>query len=184
MSSYQNQSDIQLVNRLTNDDRSAFTLIFKKYYSELVHYAHTIISDIMQSEDIVQEIFVKLWENRRKIFINDSLISYLLKAVHNKCVDFIRHHEVTGRYSAFTLKDALDSYNNIDAYILHSEIQARYSSALDKIPSVYSLVYKMNRNESLTYAEIAEKLNVSVRTIEVRMGKALSLLRDELKDFL
>ncbi len=179
-----NQIDDQLVIRLTKDDRTAFTFIFKKYYSDLVHYANTLITDVMQSEDIVQEVFVKLWENRTKTLIYGSLISYLLKAVHNRCVDFIRHHEVTGRYSALTLKEALNSYNNIDTYILQSEIQARYHFALDRIPDVYAMVYKMNRNEALTYAEIAEKLNVSVRTIEVRMGKALSLLREELKDFI
>jgi RNA polymerase sigma-70 factor (ECF subfamily) len=184
MSFVYNQSDDQLIIRLSKDDRSAFTMIFKKYYSDLVHYAHTIITDVMQSEDIVQEVFVKLWENRTKTFVHGSLISYLLKAVHNRCVDFIRHHEVTGRYTALTLKQALNSYNNIDTYILQSEIQANYNDALDRIPDVYAMVYKMNRNESLTYAEIAEKLNLSVRTIEVRMGKALSLLREELKDFI
>jgi len=184
MSFVHNKTDVQLVIRLTDDDITAFSLIFKKYYTDLVHYAQSLIMDGIQSEDIVQEVFVKLWENRTTTAVRGSLISYLLKAVHNRCVDSIRHHVVTGRYSAMTLKEALNSYNHIDTYILQSEIQARYIDALEHIPQVYALVYKMNRNESLTYAEIAEKLNVSVRTIEVRMGKALSLLREELKDLI
>lgn len=179
-----NSIDAQLILRLHNEGRSAFTLIFRRYYNDLVHYAYALIHDVPQSEEIAQEVFVKLWENRNKNLVHSSLKSYLLSAVHNKSIDFMRHHEVTGRYTAYALAEALDSHNNIDAYVLHSDLSKHYSKALEKVPRVYSQVFLMNRNEALTYAEIAEKLGVSVRTVEVRMGKALCLLREELKEFL
>lgn len=176
--------DNQLTILLKKDENAAFALIFRKYYLDLVQYAFTLITDLMQSEDIVQEVFVKFWENRNRNSIKDSLTSYLLRAVHNRCVDFIRHQEVTGRYTALKLDDTIKSYNNIDTYILQSELKAHYSKALERLPTVYSMVYKMNRNEFLTYSEIAERLNVSIRTVEVRMGKALLLLREALEEFL
>lgn len=176
--------DSQLVLRLQGEGRSAFTIIFRKYYNDLVRYAFSLIQDVSQSEEIAQEVFVKLWENRDKTLVHGSLKSYLLSAVHNRSIDFMRHHEVTGRYTAFALAEALDSQNNIEAYVLHSDLRSHYNKALDKLPRVYSQVFIMNRNEALTYAEIAEKLGVSVRTVEVRMGKALSLLRSELKEYL
>ena len=179
-----NHPDVQLVLRLQSEGRTAFTMIFQKYYNDLVSYAYSLIQDVTQSEEIAQDVFVKLWENREKTIVHSSLKSYLLSAVHNRSIDFIRHHEVTGRYSAFALAEALDSDNNIEAYVLHSDLRSHYNKALDKLPRVYSQVFIMNRNEALTYAEIAEKLGVSVRTVEVRMGKALSLLREELKEYL
>lgn len=184
MSFADNPLDSQLIFRLQNEGRSAFTIIFRKYYNDLVHYAYSLVQDVTQSEEIAQEVFVKLWENREKNLVHSSLKSYLLSAVHNKSVDFMRHHEVAGRYSAFALAEAYDSQNNIEAYVLHSDLRKHYTKALDRIPRVYSQVFIMSRNESLTYAEIAERLGVSVRTVEVRMGKALSLLREDLKEYL
>lgn len=184
MKIFDDSADSILLLRLQNEGRSAFTLIFKKYYNDLVRYAFSLIQDVSQSEEIAQDVFVKLWENREKTFVRNSLKSYLLSAVHNKSVDFMRHHEVAGRYSALALAEALDSQNNIEAYVLHSDLRKHYVKALDRLPRVYSQVFIMNRNETLTYAEIAEKLGVSVRTVEVRMGKALSLLREELKEYL
>lgn len=173
-----------LLEKLKNDDQSAFTIIFTKYYQDLVRFSFGFTRNSDASEEIVQEVFLKLWENRTTMVINNSLRSFLLKTVQNRSIDSLRHVNITNKYASKVLEHPLLSENDTENYILHSELQANFNHAMEKIPFEYAEAYRMSRIEILNYQEIAQKLNVSVRTVEVRISKALNLLREELKDFL
>lgn len=174
----------ELFERIGNDDKFAFTLIFTKYYRDLVHFSIRFTRNSDASEELVQEIFLKIWEDRRSIVLHTSVKSYLLKAVQNKSIDWLRHMRIANKYSFTLLDNPTLSDNETETYVLHSDLETNLLRAMNKIPSEYSEVFRMSRLESFSYSEIAKQLNVSVRTIEVRMARALSLLRKELIDFL
>lgn len=173
-----------LLQKLKNDDQSAFTIIFTKYYPDLVRFSFGFTRDSDISEEIVQEVFLKLWENRNSMVIHNSLKSFLLKTVQNRSIDSLRHESVTHKYASIVLEHPLLSENDTENYILHSELEENFNHALMGIPVQYAETFRMSRIESMNYDEIAQKLGVSVRTVEVRISKALGLLREELKDFL
>jgi RNA polymerase sigma-70 factor (family 1) len=173
-----------LLGKLKNDDQSAFTIIFTKYYSDLVRFSFGFTRNSDSSEEIVQEVFLKLWENRFTLDIHTSLKSYLLKNVQNRSIDSLRHTTISNKYAAVVLDHPLLSQNDTEDYIMFSELEASFNQAMENIPALYAEVFRLSRIEALNYQEIASKLGVSVRTVEVRISKALSLLRAELKDYL
>ncbi len=173
-----------LLGKLKNDDQSAFTIIFTKYYPDLVRFSFGFTRNSDLSEEIVQDVFLKFWENRSALDIHTSLKSFLLKNVQNRSIDSLRHTGIKNKYTSVVLDHPILSQNDTENYILFSELEANFSHAMDKIPIQYAEVFRMSRFETLNYQEIAAKLGISVRTVEVRIGKVLSLLREELKEFL
>ena len=173
-----------LTTKILQGDRKAFSIVFKHYYADLVVFAFTFLKDQQTSEETVQDVFIRFWENRDAIIVNGSLKSLLLKSVQNKCIDLIRHNRVRDRVQQEMYTKMCFAENNTESYILYSELEDDLQKALAKLPEDLCIVFKMNRFEGKTYAEIAETLDVSVRTVEVRMGKALALLKEKLKDYL
>ncbi len=173
-----------LLARLKSDDKSAFTVLFTQYYQDLVRFSFSYTRNSETSEEIVQEVFLKLWENRHLLVIHNSLKSFLLKTVQNRSIDSLRHVNITHKYASIVLEHPLLAENDTENYILHSELEASFKHAMATIPVEYADVFRMSRMETLNYQEIAQKLDISVRTVEVRISKALSLLRNELKDYL
>jgi RNA polymerase sigma-70 factor (family 1) len=175
----------KLVEKLKEEgSKNAFSAIFISYYRNLVLYATNYTHETELAEEVVQDVFAKIWENHEVLDIKVSLKAYLLKAVQNRCIDWLRQVEVRRKYKEEYSSNILTYDFNTDNYITNSELESLIRIALDKFPQEIAQAYRMNRNEGLKYHEIAEKLNVSVRTIEDRIGKALCLLRVELRDYL
>lgn len=173
-----------LISKLRQGSKDAFSVIFITYYKDLVLFATNYTHEIDTAQEIIQDTFLKLWEDHDEIDIKISLKSYLLKTVQNRCIDWLRHVKVQQKFKDESLINSIDYEFNADTYIINSEIEGLIRDALNKIPPEFSQAYRMHRHEGLKYQEIAEKLNVSVRTVEVRIGKALSALRNELHDYL
>jgi RNA polymerase sigma-70 factor (ECF subfamily) len=177
-------SDEQIIlNELKQGDVHAFSFLFNKYYKDLVLFGGRFLSDKSACEDIVQSIFLKLWQDKESIEINTSIKSFLLKSVQNGCLDIIRHHKIRYNYEEnVQLKFVLEE-TECENYILYSDLKSHLDDALAQLPETYREAFELNRFDGLKYKEIAEKLHVSERTVEVRIGKALGLLRKHLKDF-
>lgn len=173
-----------LLNSLIGGDKEAFSTIFSAYYRDMVTFALSFTHEPDTAEEIVQETFVKLWEEHLNLKINESLKSYLLKSVQNRCIDWFRHKKVRQIHMNEVINNSVLFEYDTDNYMLRSELEGQIKKALLLIPDDYKEAFQMNRDEGLKYQEIAEKLNVSVRTIEVRISKALHLLREQLKDYL
>jgi RNA polymerase sigma-70 factor (ECF subfamily) len=184
MPDFVKENDIQLFNRIRAGEKQAFTILFNKYYKDLVVFSFSFTKRLAISEEIVQEVFLKLWEQRNLLIIQTSLKSFLLKSVQNASLDWLRHQRVKSDYANALLEHAEFSDNDTEHYILMSELEGKLMQALDKLPETYAQAFKMSRFEALNYQEIADKLDVSVRTVEVRISKALIFLREELKDYL
>lgn len=173
-----------LISKFKNGDSTAFTFIFTAYYKDLVMFAARFTNSLDSAEEIVQDTFVRLWEKHESVKINVSLKSYLLKIVQNKCIDWLRHNKIKRSHNNYVIDSSPQFEYDTDSYMLYSELQEQIKSALCQLPAEVSEAFQMNRYKGLKCREIAELLGVSVRTIEVRIGKALQILRDHLKEYL
>lgn len=173
-----------LISDLKRGNKDAFSQLFRLYYKDLVLFGGNFLPNKDRCEDIVQSFFLRLWENRESINIQTSLRSFMLQSVKNACLDELRHIQVMREHKAYTEWFS----NNLDCdtenYVLYSELQSKLAVALDKIPSECREAFEMNRIQGIKYKDIAVKFSVSERTIEVRIGKALRLLRHYLQEFL
>jgi RNA polymerase sigma-70 factor, ECF subfamily len=184
VANYQNPYEHLLLEQLRSGSKEAFSIIFAKYYNDLVSFSSSITRDTDVAEEIVQNTFVKFWEGREALAISTSLKSYLLKTVQNGSIDWLRHLKIRSYYANDLLEKPEIFENNTEQYILWSELQNHLEDALSTLPPDVAQTFRMSRFDGLKYAEIAVKLGVSVRTIEVRVSKALEILREHLKDFL
>lgn len=176
--------EVLLLEKLKQSDKTAFSVIFTAYYPDLVVFANSYLKDYKVAEEFVQDVFVNIWDDRATLDIRSSFKSYLLRTVHNKCIDWQRHLKVRDNYSTNFKETSIMFDYDPEHYLLGSEVQHIIDSTISKLPSDIAETFRMNRYEGLKYHEIAEKLQVSVRTIEVRIGKALQMLREHLKDYL
>ncbi len=171
-------------NRISKSDEQAFSDLFHSLYSDLVLFASRYHKEKELCEDIVQDVFTKLWLDRKSIEQIISIRSYLMQAVKNRCLDHLRHFSVRQRHHDQTQNTSLTEDSSTYNYVLYSELKDKLDEALRKLPKECREAFELNRFSTLKYKEIAKKLNVSQRTIEVRIGKAISILRELLKDFL
>jgi len=164
-------------------DLQSFEMMFRHYYQMLCAYAIRFVNDADTAEEIVQDLFYKLWEKRSELKISTSVKSYLFSAVHNRCLKFIEHRNVEARYRNYYLlhESEIDNEQHDTAHI--HELQGIIDTTLNSLPERCSRIFRLNRFEGLKYQEIAQKLAISVKTVEANMGKALKLLRKNLKNY-
>lgn len=173
----------ELVQALQNGDERAVETLFKSLYQRLCNYANTILNDIYESEEVVQQVFVQLWEKRETMEITTSVQSYLFRAVRNTSLNKIKHEKVRRIYAEEVSALAQQS-EPATVTSFHNELQNQIHVAIESLPEQCRLVFKLSRFEELKYAEIAEQLGISLKTVENHMGKALKLMREQLKDYL
>jgi RNA polymerase sigma-70 factor (family 1) len=177
-------SDKELVVELRSGNEIVFETLFKNYYERLCNYANTFINDMAEAEEMVQGTFLTLWEKHENIEIHTSLKSYLYRAVHNNCLNKIKHYKVRQEHRDEYLKYADIEYEHTSQELIGQELEKQINRAIESLPPQCQTVFKLSRFENLTYNEIAEHLNISVKTIENHMIKALKILREQLKDYL
>jgi RNA polymerase sigma-70 factor, ECF subfamily len=172
-----------LLLALKQGDRNAFSVLFNKYYKDLVLFGGNFFRDRVRCEDIVQTIFLKLWSDKESIEIETSLKSFLLRSVRNACLDELRHLQVVKEHESYS--ELFDRMYDVDTehYVLYSNLQTHLNDALVKLPLPFREAFEMHRFDGLKYKDIARQLGVSERTVEVRIGKAIGLLRQHLKEF-
>jgi RNA polymerase sigma-70 factor (family 1) len=177
------QNETTLLNNLQKGDKTAFDALFRAYYAPLCHYACTFTNnDIDEAEDVVQQVFVKFWEQSATLELQYSPKSYLYKMVYNRCLNNIRNAQVQEKYKKY---NALQLEKGHESHpVIADELSERIKNALQILPKECRRVFEMSRFEELKYREIAEKLGISIKTVETQMGKALKLMRVELADWM
>jgi RNA polymerase sigma-70 factor (ECF subfamily) len=172
--------DTEIIGRIRNGDIGQFESLFRSSYVSLVRYAQTLIKDHDTAEEIVQDLFFKLWETREKLNIESSLNGYLFRSVHNRCLHYIEHQKVVERHAAEFIYSAADTDESPSDILNYNELQERVAKILERLPERCGKIFTMSRFEGLKYNEIAEKLSVSIKTVEANMGRALKEFRKEL----
>jgi RNA polymerase sigma-70 factor (ECF subfamily) len=169
---------------LAQRDEAAFEQMFKTYFKRLHAYAFTILRDEIQAEEMVQQVFFKLWERNENLSLTGSVSSYLYRAVHNESLNYIKHQKVRSNHQlnvAYSMKNEVE---HPAKKIMASELEKKIHSALNELPEQCRTIFQMSRFDELKYREIADKLGISIKTVESQMSKALRLLRVKLVDFL
>lgn len=174
--------DTEIIGRIRNGDKGQFELLFRSSYVSLVRYAKTLIKDHDTAEEIVQDLFFRLWQDREKLNIESSLNGYLFRSVHNKCLHFIEHKKVVDRHAGEMLLNQHEDQESPSDILLYKELQAKIAAILERLPERCGQIFYMSRFEGLKYSEIAEKLSVSIKTVESNMGRALKEFRRELTE--
>jgi RNA polymerase sigma-70 factor, ECF subfamily len=172
--------DTDIIGRIRNGDKGQFESLFRSSYVSLVRYAMTLVKDHDTAEEIVQDLFFKLWQTREKLNIESSLNGYLFRSVHNRCLHFIEHKKVVERHAEELIYSQKETQESPSDILNYNELQEKVAKILGKLPERCGLIFTMSRFEGLKYNEIAEKLSVSIKTVEANMGRALREFRKEL----
>ena len=165
-------------------DITAFEMLFRTYYQPLCRYAYSFLQDKEGAEEIVQSTFLMVWEKRDTLAIRTSVKPYLYAMVRNACLNVLKHEKIKQKHAGEELAVADRSYDSVSQMVASNELEYKIKAALERLPEQCRMVFKLSRFEELKYAEIAEQLNISVKTVENHMGKALKIMREQLKDYL
>jgi RNA polymerase sigma-70 factor, ECF subfamily len=159
-------------------------MLFRTYYQPLCNYAYTFLQDKEDAEEIVQSTFLLVWEKRDTLAIRTSVKPYLYAMVRNACLNVIKHEQIKQKFAGEEMALADRGHDSVNHVIATNELENRIKAALEELPEQCRLVFKLSRFEELKYAEIAQQLNISIKTVENHMGKALKIMREQLKDYL
>lgn len=170
----------KIVRRIRQGDIREFEKLFRSSYVSLVKYAMTLLKDKDSAEEIVQSLFVSIWQDREKLAIKSSLTGYLFRSVHNRCLHHISHMKVMERHTRENLAENSGRFAEADEEIRYRELQERIAGVLERLPERCSRIFCLNRFEGLKYAEIAEKMSISVKTVEACISRALKEFRKSL----
>ena len=176
-------TDEELIALLAVNSDLAIERIFERYYDFLCNIVYRYLRDEALSEDIVQDVFMELWRKHRMIRIKTSLKAYLKRATINKTLNFIRDNKVTfeGEEDLPVLKG---SFTSASEQMEADELQEQINQAIDGLPERCRMIFLLSRFEDMSYREIAQKLDISVKTVENQISKALKVLRNDLGPFL
>jgi len=168
-----------------------FELLYKELQPRLYAYSRKFIQDPEAAKDLVQDAFVKLWEDERFSAIHTSIASYLYKTVHNLCLLYLRSEQIHLRYendAAFKLQETELNFYSSDAEsyssIFLKDIADIVAACIEKLPPQSQRIFKMSRQENMPNVDIAATLNISVRTVENQLYRSLNMLKIALRDYL
>ena len=165
-------------------DKAAFEELFRSYFTPLCSFAQKFVHDSDEAKDIVHQVFINLWNNRQEVDLNTSLKSYLFQGVQNRSLNFIRDNKKLVQFDTPQSETELAQYLDSRDHLESSEAEQRINNALDELPEKMREIFLMNRFDGLKYREIAEKLDISIKTVETQMSRALKSLRDKLSDMI
>lgn len=178
------EAEINLIHQINTGNQLVFEQLFKQYFKVLQNYAFTILKDLDVAEEMVQNVFLKIWEKREKLPQDAVVASYLYKSVYHESLNWLRHEKVKASHQQHTLYSMKNESDSAEDRIKMNQLQEQLQKALNELPQQCRTIFQMSRFDELRYREIAEELGISVKTVENQMGKALRLMRLKLVEFL
>ena len=163
-----------------NEDVSIFKNLYESHYRMIYSYAAHFVKDHSIRMDIVQDVFSYVWENRNALQINKSIKSYLLTACHNTCINYINKQKVRQRHASSLLEHSLNYVDGYDA-IFEQELRSKIDVILEGLPEQCRQIFVLSRIKGLKHKEIAELLNISPKTVETQIYRALKVFKAQFK---
>lgn len=183
--------EIHIIDRINQGDLDAFHYLYTEYYASLCIYANNFTRSKELAEEIVQDIFIELWEKQGFIKINSSLSSYLFVSVRNGCLNHLKHLLVVNKFNDYytqKLNEAQDFYTITqetgDSLLIAQELEEKINKEIELLPEKCRQIFLMSRVDCLKHKDIADKLGVSINTVHRQTSIALERIRKSLKDFL
>lgn len=170
-------SDLILINRLRNGDESALTELYNKFWQSLFVSSYNVLKDKELCEDIIQDIFMNIWHNREKLEINISLKGYMYACARYQVFNQFKKNKDKIHVELFEDLDKRFQHSTPETQLMHEELLEQINSIVEALPEKCQLVYKLSREEQLSHKEIAERLDISTKTVENHITKALHVIR-------
>ena len=162
-------------------NRDSFQSLFENYYQNLCRFASGYVCDHNTAEEIVQQVFINLWDQKENIDPERPVNSYLFTSVKNRCLNHLRDRKKFRSYYLDIETELIIPVSEKDN-IMEEDLEAQLTKALDKLPEKCREIFTLWRFEDMKYKDVAEKLGISQKTVETQMSKALKILREEFKD--
>lgn len=179
----------KIIEQIKKSDLNAFQYLFQNYYSGLLNFALRFVRERPIAEEIVDDLFIHLWEIRKKIQIRDNIEAYLYRSVYNRCISYIRNKNKQANLTseiAVSIENKLYSIPETSSsplnQIMNKELQKQLNKALNELPDKCKEIFILSREYGLKYEEIAEKLKISKNTVKTQLKIALKRLRKSLKN--
>jgi RNA polymerase sigma-70 factor, ECF subfamily len=184
------KADQYLVDAIQKGDYRAYEMLFLTYYSDLCRLARGFVHSDSVAEDLVSDLFLKIWEQPGLLSVTSSLKAYLQRSVHNSCINYITRTRIRPGIDDPDMLEKLDNLNphgpEESPYLklMAEELQDKIADAIRHLPEECSRIFLMSRKLLLTHREIAQQLNISENTVKVQIYRALIKLKEALKDYL
>ncbi|MCG6187303.1 RNA polymerase sigma-70 factor [Maribellus maritimus] len=173
----------KIITKLSGGDKNALDEIYNYYYPKLYAFAKSFLKVDDDINDILQEVFVKLWLNRQKIKSVDTFNSYLFTITKNHIISYFRikskNHEFESRLKEIASTEQTTEITDIE----YKEIKGKLEDIIDQLPEKRKIIFKLSRQDGLSHAEIAEKLDISIKTVEDHIRHALKFIKKHMKSF-
>ncbi|MEO9146496.1 MAG: RNA polymerase sigma-70 factor [Ginsengibacter sp.] len=177
--------DEQLLQQVAGGNRQAFTELYRRYWEDLFITATKVLRERKEAADVVQDVFLSLWNRRNELNIQGSLAAYLHTSVRYKCIHYIEKN-ITRRDYLVQLAEVAVSVSspNAEVDLQMKEMQQTINNAVAKMPPKMQEVYKLSRQEHLSYKEISDYMSISVETVKKHIQHALHLIREDLTPYI
>ncbi len=175
-------NDKQVFEAIKRDDHGAYEKVFRENYRPMTAYAFRFLGNLTESESIVQDVFLRLWQKRKEIMITSSLQHYLFRSVKNHCINYIEHEKIKSGYQSMVINHEADR-SEYSEFFLEYDLKMKIQVAIAALPPKRQEIFRMAREEGLKYREIADRLNISEKTVETQMTLALKQLRESLRAY-
>ncbi|MCG8409793.1 MAG: RNA polymerase sigma-70 factor [Bacteroidales bacterium] len=173
----------KIVRKIREGNIYEFEVLFKKYYEMLCAFGYKYLENIEQIEEVVQDTFYNIWKNRTNLNIKTSMKSYLYTAVKNNCLQVLRTRSLDIKYENYYKANQSNKSISPIQELNAKELAKIIDKTLNALPERCQKIFRMSRYEGFKYQEIADKLKISVKTVEANMSKALKSFRGELKEY-
>ncbi|MCT1523860.1 RNA polymerase sigma factor [Sphingobacterium hotanense] len=179
---YKQASDMELWQCCRQDDLRAYNELFARFYPRMLHLASRYFNDTMKAEELCMDQLFSLWTKRHQLNITGNFSHYLFRSIRNLVIDHLRKN-LPVETSLDELEEVHPMEGSADSRLLTEEVSQAYHKALDKLSPQRREAFVLSREENLTYSEIAQRMNLSVNTVENYMAAALGCIRRNMKEY-
>lgn len=184
MEEYNTLTDIELLTLLAKSDQNAFTAIYNRYWEKMFALAARKVDDLHDAEEIVQEIFVSLWNKRENLQITSSFNNYLAVSVKYRVIKTLARQQIHKRFENSEMNNISILDNSTMEYLDFDELKSKLEHYVSELPEKCRLVYQLSREAGFSQKQIAEKMSISEKTVEAHLSKAIKTLRIRLNKFM
>lgn len=174
------QNDTDLVHRIKFGDKKAFQDLYEKYAPKIYHFSISYLKNENDSEELVQDVFLKVWEKREILEASQNVKAYIFKIAVNSIYDFIRRKSIENAFNDFTRLNYVDENNDTWHTVIYEEMKTTLADLISRMPEQRRRIFQLSKNKGLSNSEIAEKLGLSKRTVENQLYRAVTFLKEHL----